>query len=336
MGLVEIVHDDLDAHWVDRSISAEVVFFCIGASLFCTLAIFQKTAMNEDVTAIQGYILPFLFGGCSAALVGYFNRRSRRDLMARIEAQAERDILATASHAKSECMATMSHELRTPLNAIIGFSSAITNETFGPVGNDRYSEYIGDISRSGQHLLELINDILDVSAIEAGKLMLHEESINVLNTCKEALHVVQHLADGDGVEVVFDHDDALPALHADERRFKQILLNLMSNAIKFTAEGGTVTLALQLNDHGQLVMRVVDNGIGMDADGVEQAMSTFGQLDSHLAREHEGTGLGLPLTKGLIELHDGVFEIISEKGVGTTAIATFPKERTVCGPAFSI
>lgn len=336
------VSDDSDRdavqQWVDRPVVVEGVFFCIGAALLCILAIFQKSAMNEDVTAIQGYVLPFFFGGISAALVGFINRRSRRHLTARILAQAERDILLSASEAKSACLAAMSHELRTPLNAILGFSGSIQNETFGPVANAKYSEYIEDISQSGQHLLALINDLLDISAIEAGKLALHEENINLAKTVENTLHVLQALADTDDVQLIFSDPgtDVLPPLYADERRFRQIVLNLASNAIKFTPPGGTVTLGVGLSPHGQHVLTVSDTGIGMDDKELQQAMSSFGQVNSHLARQHEGTGLGLPLTKGLVDLHDGEFAITSAKGSGTTVVVSFPSERTASGPSFSI
>ena len=322
--------------WVDRAFFAEAVFFALGAMAFCVLAVFQKTAMQEDITAVRGYVLPFLFGGGAAALIAYFNRRSRRDLMARLQAQAERDMMQNASVAKSECIANMSHELRTPLNAILGFSGSIQSETFGPLGHDKYREYIDDISHSGQHLLNLINDVLDVSAIEAGKLTLHEDGFKPATIAKDALHVLEHLAHANQVETVLDVPPDLPALYGDERRFRQILLNLLSNAIKFTPSGGTVKFSAALNPQGQHVFNISDTGIGMGPDELSHALTPFGQLDSQLAREHKGTGLGLPLTKGLIDLHDGDLVIRSEKGVGTTVTITFPANRTITTPQFSI
>ncbi|HEY9164317.1 MAG TPA: ATP-binding protein [Magnetovibrio sp.] len=328
--------DSASVSWIDRPIFVEIIFFIIGAAILCTLGFFQKLAIGADVTHMRGYIVPFFFGGASWAFMAYLNRRSRSHLTARIKAQAERDILLSASTAKSECMAAMSHELRTPLNAILGFSSSIKNETFGPLANAKYSEYIDDISNSGQHLLELINDILDISAIEVGKLTLHEGDVNVGNLAKDVLHVLQHMADGDEVKLVLNAQVGLPPLFADERRYRQILLNLTSNAIKFTPPGGTVTMDLQVNDGGEHVLCISDTGIGMDRTELEQAMCPFGQVDSRLARRHEGTGLGLPLTKGLVELHGGELVITSTKGAGTTVQVTFPKERTAAAPSFSI
>ena len=322
--------------WLDQPVLVEVLFFIIGATVLCILGFFQKMAIHAEVTHIKGYIVPFFFGGGSGALMAFFNRRSRSHLTARLKAQAERGVLLSASTAKSECMAAMSHELRTPLNAILGFSSSIKNETFGPLANAKYSEYIDDIASSGQHLLELINDILDISAIEVGKLTLHEGDINVVSTAKDAIHVLQHMADSYDVRLIFDGTDSLPPLYADERRYRQILLNLMSNAIKFTPSGGAVTLSVRLNDQGQHMLRVTDTGIGMNSNELEQAMCPFGQVDSRLARRHEGTGLGLPLTKGLVELHGGEMTITSAKGTGTTVQVTFPQERTASGPSFSI
>ncbi|MFC1673094.1 PAS domain-containing sensor histidine kinase [Pseudomonadota bacterium] len=232
-----------------------------------------------------------------------------------------------ANRAKSELLANMSHELRTPLNAIIGFSSTIKQEVFGPIGNEKYLEYIGDISSSGQHLLELINDILDVSAIEAGKLELYEGNVDLGKLVKDSVRLVLHRADDGGVGIVTQVSDDLPNMFADERRMKQILLNLMSNAVKFTAEEGTVTLSVAPNADEGLQITVADTGIGMDKIELSKAMTEFGQVGRGDVAKHEGTGLGLPLTKGLVELHNGSMEIASEKGVGTTVALHFPKDR---------
>lgn len=234
-----------------------------------------------------------------------------------------------ANRAKTELMANMSHELRTPLNAIIGFSGTIMAEIFGPIGNEKYEEYINDISNSGQHLLELINDILDVSAIEAGKLELHEDQLEIGKLVDDSLRLVKHRADEGGVKLLTTIDPGLPQVYADGRRMKQILLNLLSNAVKFTPAEGTVSLQASLDGNNELIITVADTGIGMDKMELAKAMTQFGQVDRGNVAKHEGTGLGLPLTKGLIELHEGTLDITSEKGVGTTVIARFPKERVV-------
>ena len=234
-----------------------------------------------------------------------------------------------ANRAKTELLANMSHELRTPLNAIIGFSETLKNEVFGPLPNDKYRDYINDIHASGSHLLELINDILDVSAIEAGNLELHEEKLDAGKVVTASMRLVNYRAQSKGLKLSKRLDDNLPLLYADKRRLKQILLNLLSNAIKFTDEDGAVSLDVVRGGGGSIDFIIADTGIGMDQHGLVIAMSSFGQVDGSLSRKHEGSGLGLPLTKGLVESHGGRFKIDSEIGVGTTVTVSFPAERTV-------
>jgi len=234
-----------------------------------------------------------------------------------------------ANRAKSDLMANMSHELRTPLNAIIGFSETMKHETFGPVGSDKNREYLEDIHHSGQHLLELINDILDVSAIEAGALELHEENVSLIEVVEVSGRLIKPRAEAGRVSVTSSIDLKTPMIYADARRVKQVFLNLLSNSVKFTPEGGEVTVSAWLNDNGSLAVAVADNGMGMDEEEITKALSTFGQVDSGLDRKHEGTGLGLPLTKGLMELHGGTLKIKSDKGDGSLITVTFPKERVI-------
>ena len=241
----------------------------------------------------------------------------------------------SANRAKSDIMANMSHELRTPLNAIIGFSDTMREEVFGPVGHDKYREYLNDINYSGKHLLDLINDILDVSAIEAGSVILNEETLQLSNVVEAAIRIVGPRADMGKVTVANSIESTLPQIYVDERRLKQICLNLLSNAVKFTNEGGEVSITSWLNSDGSLSFGVSDTGIGMDEAELSVALSAFGQVDSGLNRMHEGTGLGLPLTKGLIELHGGTMDVKSQKGHGTMITVTFPKERVVPGGATS-
>lgn len=234
-----------------------------------------------------------------------------------------------ASRTKSEIMANMSHELRTPLNAIIGFSDSILSGVFGDLNNQRYEDYITDIKDSGTHLLELINDILDVSAVEAGKLELRPEPLDVAPLVRGSLKLVNHRAEGGGVKLDSHVEQDLPGLLADSRRVKQVLLNLLSNAVKFTPAGGRVTLSALRAPDGGVRFEVEDTGIGMDEQGIEIALTQFGQVDSKLARKYEGTGLGLPLTKSLVELHKGTLDIRSRLGHGTTVIVQFPPERSI-------
>lgn len=231
------------------------------------------------------------------------------------------------NRAKSEFLATMSHELRTPLNAIIGFSDVMIHELYGAIGNQRYRGYLDAIHESGTHLLNLINDVLDVSAIEAGKLPLFDEDVDVATLTQASLRLVQARAEKSGVRLIGDVAADLPKLLGDERRLKQILLNLLSNAVKFTPNGGTVRLRV---DHDQgMRFTVEDDGIGMDADGLRKAMLPFEQATEDGERRREGIGLGLPLTKGLVEAHGGTLALRSQPGRGTTVIVHLPQERSL-------
>ena len=231
-----------------------------------------------------------------------------------------------ANRAKTEFLAGMSHELRTPLNAIIGFSDLIRSGLYR--GNaQRIESYANDIHVSGQHLLKLISDILEVSRIEAGKLELREETIDVAALIADCAHLMRQRAAAAGVALLLDAPKSLPLLYADATRVKQIMLNLLSNAIKFTNPGGTVTAGAALDAAGNLVLRVADDGIGMSETECTEALEPFRQIDSSLARRHEGTGLGLPLTKAFVERHGGRLEIESASSIGTTARAVFPASR---------
>lgn len=258
---------------------------------------------------------------------------SHIDITERKKAEAQmreaRDQAVIAYRVKSDLMANMSHELRTPLNAIIGFSSTILEGVFGPVGHEKYREYVGDIRQSGEHLLGLINDILDVSAMEAGAVELYEENVTLSDVVDTSVRFIGPRANSGQVSVRSTISPDLPQIYVDERRLKQILLNLLSNAVKFTPSGGEVLVSATLNKDGSLSFTVSDNGIGMDTLEIEKAMSPFGQVDSGLNRKHEGTGLGLPLTVGLVKLHGGTLELKSEKGSGSRVIITIPKERVI-------
>ncbi len=234
-----------------------------------------------------------------------------------------------ANRAKSDLMANMSHELRTPLNAIIGFSGSIKEEIFGPLENEKYRGYLEDIHQSGEHLLELINDILDVSAIEAKALELQEEEVSISNIIEASIRIIRPRAEQGHVTVTSSHGPEMPLVCLDPRRVKQVLLNLLSNSVKFTPEGGEVSVTSWLNDDGSIAVSVADTGIGMDEKEIRTALSAFGQVDSGLDRKQEGVGLGLPLTKGLMEMHGGTLQVKSQKRRGTTITVTFPKERIV-------
>jgi PAS domain S-box-containing protein len=254
-------------------------------------------------------------------------RKAAEEAMLAIMREAE-----IANRTKSEFLANMSHELRTPLNAIIGFSEIIKDETFGPVGSTKYRDYANDINESGRHLLALINDILDLSKVESGTDDLHEENIEVSEIANAIMKLVVGLAHTGNVELELDVSGDIAVLHADERKVKQILLNLLSNAIKFTPDGGKVTLKIWSRAESGYVFQVTDTGIGIAFEDIPRALTPFQQIDSGLNRIHEGTGLGLPLAKSLVEMHGGYLDLQSEVGVGTTVTVRFPAERIVPSP----
>jgi len=235
---------------------------------------------------------------------------------------------AEANRAKSKFLAAMSHELRTPLNAIIGFSDLMISQTFGPLGDARYKDYLKDIRNAGEHLLLLINDVLDLSRVDAGKLQLNPEALSIGHTVAEALSMVQTFADTADVALQSDVARDLPNVFADARRITQVLINLLSNAIKFTPAGGHVVVAAHLVSDG-LAISVRDTGIGIAPADIAKTMEEFTQIDSSLARQYPGSGLGLPLARQLMKLHGGSLTLESELGAGTTVTAKIPASRVL-------
>lgn len=254
--------------------------------------------------------------------------------MTEIQLYEAKDRAETASRAKSEFLANMSHELRTPLNAVIGFSEILRDELFGPLGDSRYREYATDINDSGNHLLRIINDILDLSKAEAGKIDMVDEVIALSELFDSSTRLLQPRLQSADLTLVQSLPDSLPGLRGDRQRLRQILLNLLSNAIKFTGPGGTVTLSAQL-EAGCLVIKVADTGVGMSQSDLQKAMLPFTQIDSGLHRKYAGTGLGLPLTKSMVEMHGGSMVLDSTPGAGTVVTVRFPTERTFAATAQS-
>ncbi len=248
----------------------------------------------------------------------------QEDRLKEAKTQAE-----AASATKSAFLANMSHELRTPLNAIIGFSEIMNREMFGKLGVPRYADYIKDIGDSAQHLLRLIEDILDLSKAEAGKMELEEAEIDLAASIHSACLMLRERAKRGGIALVEDVSAELPRLHGDRRRIRQVLLNLVSNAVKFTPRGGTVRVSAVPAPDGGLSLSVTDTGIGIEPDDIPRVFEPFVQLGRDKGISGEGTGLGLPLCKELVELHGGTIALTSDPGVGTRVAASFPPTRTV-------
>jgi signal transduction histidine kinase len=240
-----------------------------------------------------------------------------------------RDEATIANRAKSEFLAHMSHELRSPLNAIIGFTEVMTSGMFGPVKPARYREYVEDINASGVHLLAVINDLLDLSKAESGRMELNETPVRISDAAASAMRLVRERAYEATVKLTVDAPETLPALRADERMIKQIILNLLTNSVKFTQPGGTVAVAARIDDEGRLELSVADTGVGIDAEDIPKVLEAYGQADVARTRSSEGTGLGLPLVKSMAELHGGSIELDSTPGEGTTVTVRFPADRLV-------
>ncbi len=264
---------------------------------------------------------PVGFGG---VMMDITERKKTERALRQSENRAE-----MANRAKSEFLANMSHELRTPLNAIIGFAEIIRSGVFGADSVERNQEYAKDIYESGQHLLDLINDILDLSKIELGSEGPKEVDVSVPQIIDAVMVLMKERAREADIRIVTEYADDLPLLNADERKLKQILINLMSNSIKFTLPGGKITLSARCEPGEGYSFEVSDTGIGIAPEDIAKAMQPFGQIDSDLNRKFAGTGLGLPLSKELAEMHDGTLALESELKVGTTVKVSFPSERTV-------
>ncbi len=267
--------------------------------------------------------------GDLARALGVFKANAIEKKQIEIELIKSKDSAESSNRAKSQFLANMSHELRTPLNAVIGFAEMMSAETFGPLGSPRYQEYADAIRGSGAHLLSLINDILDLSRLDAGQSDLIDEDLDVEEVAETVLTMVAGQAKAANIEASRTIEPNLPFLRADRRRVKQVLINLLANAVKFTPSGGKVRLSAALARDGGLTLSVADTGIGIAKQDIPKALERFGQVDSKLSRRYEGAGLGLPLAKQLMELHGGALVLESELNVGTTVSVTFPRERLI-------
>lgn len=269
-----------------------------------------------------------------AAFSGY--RGIIRDVTAaertEVDLIAARQNAELANQAKADFLTNISHELRTPLNAIIGFSEVIQREMFGPLGDHRYREYIADVLESGRHLLNVINDMLDISRLETHQKPLFEDEVDVAEVVTSCLDVIDaHRWDGE-ISLEKAIPEALPPLWADSHALRQMIMHVLSNAWKFTPAGGAVTVSAGRDDAGGLTVSVADTGVGIAKEHRDHVLVPFGQSERGFARRHAGTGLGLPITKALMDLHDGELRLDSTLGTGTRVDLVFPRARVLDRP----
>jgi PAS domain S-box-containing protein len=281
--------------------------------------VFEHFAPNGLIMEVRSSSMPG--GGLILSFTEITDRKRVEQTLREAKDEAER-----GNRAKNTFLANISHELRTPLNAIIGFSEMMKHEIFGPLEPASYRSYVDDIHESGMHLLELINDILDMSKAEAGMTDLMEAAVHVPDLIRAAIRLLARRAENAGINLSEDVPPSLPLLLADERRLRQIILNLCSNAVKFTDDGGVVTVKARATEAG-FIITVADTGIGMTPEELQRVMEPFVQADTRLSRRYEGSGLGLPLTKALVSAHGGTLQLDSEPGRGTVATVTFPASR---------
>jgi len=291
-------------------------------------------AMAAMAVGVHIYFI-WLMNGFSSTVMAMLEYRAEKDaLIGELEqsksiSDEARLRAEEANLAKSRFLATMSHELRTPLNAILGFSEIMRGEILGPHSNPTYKEYANDIHESGQHLLTLINEILDISRIEAGRYELHEAPVALADIVEDCHRLMRVRAENKGLKIVEVFEEDLPQVWADERAIRQICLNLLSNAIKFTPTRGTITLGIGRTPLGGQFLSVKDTGPGIPEAEIPRVLRSFGQGSLAHQTAEGGTGLGLPITKGLTELHDGNFELKSKLRYGTEVIVTLPRSRVM-------
>jgi two-component system cell cycle sensor histidine kinase PleC len=335
-----------------------MVLVSIGANAFVTRSLPQATIVSTFPVTVTvtsyllliGGTLNYLLAGvtvCAEIFFVLLARQMHGSELETVSHQAEKDALIAeleearhmsdearrhaeqANIAKSQFLATMSHELRTPLNAIIGFSEVLKSELLGPHQVPQYKEYAGDIHASGQHLLTLINELLDLSRIEAGKYDLNEEVVSLVDIAEDCRRMLELRAKSKGIELVYTFSDGLPRLWGDERAIRQVILNLMSNAIKFTPQHGRVTLTVTRSADGGQLISVKDNGPGIPESEIETVLSSFGQGSLAQKTAEQGAGLGLPIVQKIMDLHQGRFDLFSKLRFGTEVIATFPRARVM-------
>lgn len=317
---------------------AMLVTFALPITVYATIAANYAIPVDALMAAVLIASLPFFLSIASylnrSALM-YLSFRSEKDgLIAELEtaksmSDEARRRAEEANLAKSRFLASMSHELRTPLNAILGFSEVMAKEVLGRIDNPSYREYARDINDSGQHLLDLINEILDLSRIEAGRYQLNEEPLALAVVAEDCCHLMELKARTKNVRILSQFEQSLPRLFADERAARQIVLNLLSNAVKFTPGGGEIIVCAGWTAGGGQYVSIRDNGPGIPPDEIPVVLSAFGQGAIAIKSAEQGTGLGLPIVQGLMALHGGTFELHSKLREGTEAIVIFPASRVM-------
>jgi len=317
---------------------ALIVTFALPVAVYAFLHARFSLPIEALMTALLVVSLPFftyVAGHLHKSTLMLLSFRSEKDaLIAELEtaksmSDEARRRAEEANLAKSRFLASMSHELRTPLNAILGFSEVMGNEVLGPMQNETYRDYARDIHDSGQHLLNLINEILDLSRIEAGRYQLNEEPLSLVDVVEECCHMMELKARKKDIRIVQQFQPGMPRLFADERSIRQITLNLMSNAVKFTPTGGELRVRVGWTAGGGQYISVKDNGPGIPPDEIPVVLSAFGQGSIAIKSAEQGTGLGLPIVQGLAELHGGEFQLASKLREGTEATVIFPAARVM-------
>jgi two-component system, cell cycle sensor histidine kinase PleC len=348
--------------WVDQSPLLQGLVILVA----CGMASGSVASNSSHVPAVEYFVWPVflvivaglawqgdrihlglaLIGIVYVVSLGLISRASVRTVTAAIRVKHEKEALVgrlgaalqeveASGRAKTSFLATMSHELRTPLNAIIGFSEMLYEQRHGPLGSHQYRDYARDIYHSGKHLLDLVNDILDLTKIEAKRMELREEFVDAGELVPICCRMLRPKAEQGGVALETRILPGLNPLRADRAKLRQILFNLLSNAIKFTPSGGCVTVTAEPLAAGGIALTVTDTGIGLAPEDIPRALQPFRQIDNSLSRIHQGTGLGLPLAKALAELHGGTLAIESEPDRGTSVTVTFPPERVVAFAAIA-